>query len=46
MRPTRRRSLTPAAARIMTLAAAGFILVGLGFSFGLPSDKRREPVDA
>ena len=23
-----------------------FILVGLGFSFGLPSDKRREPVEA
>ncbi len=33
------------AARIMTLAAAGFILIGLGFSFGLPADKHREPVE-
>ena len=29
------------AARVMTLAAAGCIVVGLGFSFGLPSDRRR-----
>lgn len=28
------------AARIMTLAAAGCIVVGLGFSFGLPADHR------
>ena len=29
------------AVRVMTLAAAGCIVVGLGFSFGLPSDRRR-----
>ena len=31
------------AARIMTLAASGFILVGLLFSLGLPADERRRP---